>query len=1114
MTTVTAYGGAIYRGTVTDASRVGPANSVSFTMSTEGAFNASLYSGSSATVSLAWILIDTTTGITSSDDFPVLSFSVGDVTTTVAPTVTDLDVKQGALLYYTNLPHSKIFRFANRRGVSITPKLVGTAGLQADSITLANNSAMHNDVNFNVYSAGFQFSDGTAYEYQFINDASGPNIVSSTVHQATDVSNKFAEMADIYIDRANTGTYFNNRVYDDANLMSNLETTFNLVAQKVPNMLDVSDSVTITGTLTVSATGQPVTETVISVSTANQFLDVLFDQSVTVGETTYDPLKSFDFSTASDNDSMNQLRNDFLTSFVQHATHYFDNTAATYPSAEISQFIIEYLKPILKRARYLAMAAITGTDVEPIADNTNSMYLRDSDQPWSSYAALTLNGVLDFEATMSSLHGLANYTRYMDHVQMYERTLTADGTNWADTALLQKPFQHTQKFLAQVQDRTGLTLSSKHLVGLLKLLQVWNIARVHNNLYDNDGDTGQTTTDDGVIVRSAGNNKPYDGKTVCDLQLQIYQQYGYGATYAWLSKAANYLDADSEPTGEDSSYIDQNLLDRVMVHLRLNEFAEDIRPASISDAYEKEGWTAFVDAFMRYYLWSATSAAASGDFSAEQNFIGRKASFFEALDASFTTNTSHTLNQHLLGAMGSVSGVSAVEAQAFVDAMDQVRSVNSGEDYWDAVIQQRLNHLPYHVVWDQTENMTARSLGSAIAQNSSVLISSFNNLVEYYPRTTTADSLANTLVPSVYDWYKAVGYLAAVPQELPSDDSSMYSAEIGFSRSTRANYPFVAGTTNTMGPQVFFNELTRRLYYFHRCDANFVASAALNSTHIQTLSTPFSASIVLGEYDANTDHYTTGFRSWVNVNNYYQLLKKENELRLAISNQNSEYDLEDLARIFTSANTDLDGKLSSLSSTNTAVSGDISSLNNVISTYHDPYLGATTIEELQVRYVQVASENRAQAALKATYTTMGALVTSVKTSSSTVNSLQFQYQQKLDSYNTSFDDYMNRYQQWNTLLDNASALLEGSTTYIDLIAARIQLVAEVSQLRSKFNADVVQIRSVVQGVQQTFSNLKAQGVRAIPASAASSTTTIADVAYTRRAKSTVQVVDLLQFVPL
>ena len=1111
MSTETAYGGLIYRGQVVDAANPGPANSIAFTKDSSNSFTATVYNGVQKTVSSAWALIDSSTGFSSSTDFPVFSFSVSGVETVLAPTTASLAVGQGALVFYQNIPSSDLFRFSNRRSVSLTPSVGGSAGLNADTIVFGNNASMSTGVNFNVYSVGFQFTDGSATEIQFINDTAGPNIVGTNVYQATDVTNKFAELADIYIDDA--VTYFNNRIYDDSNLLTNIETTFNLVAQKVPNMLDVSDSVVIVGTLAVSNTGQPISSVSITASAQAQFLDVLFDQDVTVGGITYTKLKDFSKSTATDNDSMNTLRNNFITSFVEHASFYFSNIAnlgssVSYPSTEVNTFLQEYLKPILKRARFFAMAAMTGTNVVPISGNTNTMYLLDSNQPWSSFAALTLNGVPKFEARMEQIHGFVNYGRYMDHVKMYERTLTAGGIDWSHMAAGQQPYAYTQKFLTQLQ-----AVTSAQDAAILKLLQVWNISRIHNAAYDNDGNIGQTDTADGVTVRQQGNANSWDGSTVGDLQLEIYQTYGYGASYTWLSNASGFLGEVSEPNGSDVSYIDAQLLDRVLVHLRLNEFAEDIRPAGIVDSYEQTGWTTFVDAFLRYYFWSATSAASSGDFTAEQNFIGRKATFLRAFDASLSANAAFNLNQHILEAAKSVltaesSGV-FYEAQALVNALSQVRSLNSAT-YWNDVVVRRLNHLPYHVVWDQTENMISKSLGSSIAQDASVLIASLNNLVEFYPRTTTEDANSNTLVPSVYDWYRVVGYLAAVPQELPAG-TDMYSSEIGFSRTTRATYPFLA--LQTMGPQAFFNELTRRIYYFHRCDPSFVASAALNSTHDQTLSTAFSSSVVLGEYDPNTDAYTTGYRSWSNVNNYYQLLKKENDLRLAISNQNSEYDLEDLVRIFDSANTNLDAKITAIGETNTAVNQDINSLNTAISSYHDPYLGATTISELQVRYVQVASENRAQDALKTTYGIFGTLVGQVKTSSSQVSAAQVTYQQKLNTYNTAFDEYISRYNEWNALLDNASALIESSTSYVDLLSARITLTAEVSQLRAKFNADVIQIRSVVQAVQQTFLNLKSQGVRAIPSSSTGSSEKIGNVTYQRRAQTTFDIVDLLDFVP-
>ena len=1109
MSNVSAYGGVIYRGQVVDPTNPGPANSISFTKDSDNSINSTIYNGTQKTVSLAWALIDTSSGL-SNNDFPVLSLTTSEGTTVLSTSGASLSVGQGALIYYQNIPSSHLFRFSGRRSVSITPSLGGAQDLQATTIEFGNNASMSEGANFNIYAVGYQFTDGSATEIQFLNDADGPNVVGSNVYQATDVTNKFAELADIYIDDA--ATYFNNRIYDDANLRTNLETTFNLIAQKVPNMLDVTNSVVIIGTLEVSPTGQPVTSVSISANAHIQYLDVLFDQDVTVNGTTYTKLKDFDRSTATDNETMNTLRFDFMDSFLHHSLFYGSNIVAlggtnAILTSDLNNLLQEYMKPILKRARYFAMAAMTGTNVVPVSGNTNTMYILDNSQPWAHYAALTLNGVPNFESRMEQVHGFVNWHRYADHVQMYERTLTAGGINWSHTSVGQQPYVFTQKFISELE-----TVTSAKDASILKLLQVWNIARIHNATYDNDHDANQVSTADSSTVRLPGNANGWDGSTVCDLQLELYVNYGYGVSYTWLSNAIGFLSAETEPDGTHSSYIDAQLLDRVLVFLRLNEFAEDIRPSSITDEYEKEGWTAFMDAFLRYYMWSATSAAAGGDFAAEQSFIAKKATFLRSFDASLVANASYNLTEHIMAAAQSVltnnSSGYYFEAEAFVNALSQVRSV--GGAFWSGMITQRLNHLPYHVVWDQTENMVAKSLGATINQSATVLIATLNNFVEFYPRTTTADEASNTLVPSVYDWYRVVGYLAAVPQELPSG-TAMYSAEIGFSRATRSGYPFVG--LQTMHPLAFFSELTRRIYFYHRCDSSFVASSALNSTHDQSLSTPFGASVVLGEYDPITDKFTTGYRSWANVNNYYQLLKKENELRLAISNEHSEYDIEDLIRIFTSANSELESRLEALDTTNSAVSADITSLNNVIATYHDPYLGATTIAELQVRYVQVSSENRAQDALKTTYGFFSTLISTVKTSSSTVSSLQLDYQTKLNVYNSAFDDYMVRYNQWNALLDNASALIESSTSYVDLLAARIELTAQVSQLRAKFNADVVQIRTIVQGVQQTFLNLKALGVRSLPTNSAGSTTTIAGVTYTRRAQTTFEIVDLLNFVP-
>lgn len=1107
MSNVTAYGGVIYRGSVTDGSNVGPANSISFTSDGSNSFDSNIYNGTLKTLSSAWALIDTSSGISSVDDLPVFTVTASGVPTTLVPTyVNSLAAGSGAIIYYKNIPSTHLFRFSGRRTVNQTYKLnVDDASvIEAELINFQSSASMSASANFNVYSVGYQFTDGSATEIQFLNDNSegAVNRVDDTVYQASDITNLFSTFADTFAD--NGVTYFNGRTYDDGNLRTNLETMFNLVMQKVPNALSVTDSVTIVGTLSVSTTGQPVSTVEITASPQVQYLDVLHDQNVTVNGVEYASLASFSKAGVANNEDMYNLRENFITSFVQHTIHYFDGLlvggSSVYPTAEVNNFLVEYLKPIVKRARFFSMAAMTGTNVVPHSTETNTLYLKDIDQIWSSYAAMTLTGVANFESTMNAFHGLVNYERYLNHLKMYEYSLFANGLNWSHQASNQQPFMYSKKLLAIMGSVVGSQSD-----GIRKLLQVWNIARIHNNVYDNDANTGMTS----VGTRQPGNNLPWDGSTVGDLQLALYVTYGYGPEYTWLSNATGFFAETSEPTGVSNTYIDQNLLDRVLVHLRLNEFAQDLLPSNVTDVYEKEGWTAFVDSFMRYYMWSATSSASAGSFTAEQTFIGKKAGFFRSYDASVSANTAFTLNDHILTAAQAVI-TNPVDASAFQRALSQVRSLNSAT-FWNDVVIRRLNHLPYHVVWHMTENMVAKPQGAGIVQDAAVLIATMNNLVEFYPRTTSADAAANSLVPSVYEWYKVVGYLSAIPQELPLDGTSTYSQEIAFLTSSRASYPFV--DLQTQSPILFFSELTRRLFQFHVCDGTFTQLGALDSNHDQTnVFDPNST--VLGEYDPNTDKFTTGFRSWKNVNSYYQLLKKENDLRLAVSNQNSEYDLNDLMRIFESANTDLDSRITAVNETNTTVQSDIQNLENVIATYHDPYLGASSISDLQLRYVQISSENRAQSVLQTTYQVYGTLVSSVKTSSSSVSALQTTYQSKLNTYNSAFDAYLEKYSSWNTLLDQASALIESSTSYVDLLTARIQLTAQVSQLREKFNQDVIAVRAIVQGVQQTFLNLKSQGVRIIPTTSTTTTETIAGVTYTRRGTASVAIQDILNFVPL
>jgi hypothetical protein len=625
------------------------------------------------------------------------------------------------------------------------------------------------------------------------------------------------------------------------------------------------------------------------------------------------------------------------------------------------------------------------------------------------------------------------------------------------------------------------------------MLQVWNMARIHNHLFDSDA----------LDI--------WNGSTVDDLQLEIYATYGYGLNFTWLLDAAGYMAASTEPTALEPTFIEQNLLDRVMVYLRLDDFSIALRPNLITDSFEQMGWVAFVDAFMRYYFWSAT-AAATNDFNAEQSFINNKATFLRAYDDSVIQNNSFTTDEHILEGAKAVltTNVSGVypEAQAFTTAFARIRNLNS-ETFWNDVVLRRLNHLPYHVVWHQTENMLEKTINTTIAQSAATLLAVMSAFVDFYAKTTTADADANQSVPHVYDWYRVVGYLAAIPQELPADPL-MFGSEIGFTATIRSKYAFV--NTQTMAPKAFFDEMTRRLFFFHKCDATFAISGSLNSTHEQNNN--FNPLIeVLGAFDPNTDVYTTGYRGLKNVNNYYQLLKKENDLRLAISNQESDFDLEDLVRIFTEAISQLQSQTSSLITTNGVVQSDITTLSNLVASYHDPYSSSGLIDDLQLRYVQVSSENRAQQVLKDTYNAFSGLFTQVKTSSDSVSTLQATYQTNLNAYNAKFDEYVEIYTQWNNLIDSASDLLESTTSYVDLLQARITLTAQVSQLREKFNSDVALVKSTITAIQQTFINLKSQGIRTLPTSDVGSTVTIGGSTFQRRSTTTFPIINLLNFVP-
>lgn len=1086
----TSYGGIVNRGTVEVSSSVGPGNSVSFTKDASNSFVATLYDASVKTVKKMWALIDTTTGINSAADFPVFQVdNAGSVTTFGVASGSTLAANQGALVYFRNVPSSHLFRYITRRTVSKTlgADVDNSLEYSGSQIVFSSASGMSAGVNFNVYAVGFQFEDGTATEIQFVNDnsAEAPNVVRSGVYHVSDLTNKFAEMADLHGDHT---PHFTGRIYDDGNLRTNVEAVFNKIITKVPNVLDTTGTVQIVGQLEVSPTGQPLETISITVSPTLQFLDMLFDQAVTVGGQEYDALSSFTRGT--DYQDMNVIRESFIQSFVKHTEFYFTEVDTSFPTTEVDDFLKEYLKPIRVRARMLSMAALTGTNTVAIAGQTNTLQLKDSDQVWEMYSSLRLRSeYVPFATRISALIELTNYSRYIEQVRLYERTLMRGAENdvaWSATS--QDPFKHGQKFLAVLNSIKGNMDSY-----VQKMLQVWNMARIHNHLYDSDA------------------LQVWNGSTVDDMQLEIYATYGYGLNYTWLLDAAGYMAAATEPTALEPAFIEQNLLDRVMVFLRLDDFAAALRPNLIIDSFEQMGWVAFVDSFTRYYFWSAT-AAATNEFNAEQSFINNKATFLRAYDDSVIQNSSFTTDDHILEGAKAVltTNVSGVypEAQAFTTAFSRIRNLNS-ETFWNDVVLRRLNHLPYHVVWHQTENMLEKTINTTIAQSASNLLAIMSTFVDFYAKTTTADADANQSVPHVYDWYRAVGYLAAVPQELPNDPL-MFGSEIGFTATVRSKYAFV--NTQTMAPKAFFDEMTRRLFFFHKCDATFAISGSLNSTHDQNNN--FNPLIeVLGAHDPNTDVYNTGYRGLKNVNNYYQLLKKENDLRLAISNQESDFDLEDLVRVFTEAISQLQSQTNSLITTNGVVQSDITTLSNLVATYHDPYSSSGLIDDLQLRYVQVSSENRAQQVLKDTYNAFTGLFSQVKTSSDSVSNLQTTYQTNLNAYNAKFDEYVEIYTQWNNLIDSASDLLESSTSYVDLLQARITLTAQVSQLREKFNSDVALVRSTITAIQQTFINLKSQGIRTLPTSDIGSSVSIGGTNFQRRSTTTFPIINLLNFVP-
>jgi hypothetical protein len=361
-----------------------------------------------------WALIDTTTGINSAADFPVFQLdNAGTVTTFGVAAGSTLAANQGAIVFFRNLPSSHLFRYVTRRTVSKTfaADVDNSLEYTGSQIVFSSASGMSSGVNFNVYAVGFQFEDGTATEIQFVNDnsAEAPNVVRSGLFHVSDVTNKFAEMADLH--NEDGVTHFTGRIYDDGNLRTNVEAVFNKIITKVPNVLDTTGSVQIVGQLEVSPQGQPPLDPItITVSPTLQFLDMLFDQAVTVGGQEYDALSTF--TRGSDYQDMNVVREAFIESFVKHTEFYFTEVDTTFPTTEVDDFLKEYLKPIRVRARMLSMAALTGTNTVAIAGQTNTLQLKDSDQVWEMYSSLRLRPeFVPFATRISALIELTNYSK-------------------------------------------------------------------------------------------------------------------------------------------------------------------------------------------------------------------------------------------------------------------------------------------------------------------------------------------------------------------------------------------------------------------------------------------------------------------------------------------------------------------------------------------------------------------------------------------------------------------------------------------------------------------------------------------------------------------------------
>lgn len=947
-----------------------------------------------------------------------------------------------------------------------------------------------------------------------------------TAGLTTQVVSKFAELADLYNEDGET--HFHGRIYDDADLRAGLKASFNVLYSDIGNLVSVANGslVTIDGNLLIADldSEEPGHTGPLTISTTSLvfFIHVLLNVTLEG----HQPLSAFDISTATTYQAVNEMREEFIASFRARVVHYFDLLEVAFPTQSVSNLLAYYLAPIQKRARMMAMAALTGTNtvsttqVNPANDEpqTNTMFLRDMDQVWHMYASLHIeNSSNNFDSKVNASIPLNTTENMKSNIRLYERTLTlSSGTNWEPTSSVQDPFEFGKRFLS-LKATIGTSAQNEWL---RKMLQIWSLARIHNNLYD--ADHGQVTSveqGDGSAFSytQPGNNASWDGSTVDPLQLEYYTTFGYGPSNTQLHNSTGFWTVSEEPAGTElytgngsTGFIEKVLLDKIHIHLRLRHFAADIRPSQISDSLEQIGWVAFIENFFRYYMWSANNAQAGTPATEETTYVAKKVDFFNAYDDS-VAGESRLLSEHIsIAANAAISN--AVSAAAFVNSLFQVKSYASN-NYWNIIMKKRLNHLPYHVVWNNTENMQEIALGTPIEQDVNTLIATFNNMIDFYPRTLTSDKQTNSLLPDVFEWYKIVGYLAAVPQELPQNEASAYNSDIGFGRISRATFPFVG--IQTMDPQAFYDELTKRLFFLHKSYGMGI-SGSLNSDH--TGGSTFdvaSPSAVLGVYDSALDSYVSGFRGLKNLNNYYKMLRQENDLRLAQSNVNSEVDLDDLDRIFTNAISLLDAQKQALINTSATVSQDMSDLTNTLETYHDPYQISSAVQDLQLRYVQLSSENRAQTVLEATYQAFAPLLTVVKQLSHTVSGKQLEYQNLLTAYNTQFENYLQNLEGWNTLIQRAEDLFGGATTYMDLLQSRLDLIASVGALKAKFNTDVAQVKAILSSVQQAYLLLKSQGVRTLGTFASGSTFQMNGVTYTRprAAIGTFSVENYLNFVP-